>query len=271
MQTMPLRSVATKTLHDYRRTMIFWGVGLFLTALMMMSVYPSVKRSSTQLSKYVANMPEAFKAMFGLEGMDYTSPQGYLNTELFSVMLPVAFAVFAIGAGSRALAGEEDAKTLDLLLSTPTRRRTVVVHKFAAMVADLLVLTAVLWLSLWVTGAVFNFSIGPGDLLAASLNCALVALSFGSVALLAGAWHGGRGLSMGIAAAALVAAFLLKSLGQIVDALNHVRWLSPFYWYDRSDALRHGLGWESVVVMLCVALILLGASVLSFERRDLHA
>lgn len=266
-----MRNVATKTLRDYNRAILFWSAGLVLSALMMMSVYPSVKKSAPQLADYVANMPDAFKAMFGLERMDYSSPAGYLNTELFSLLLPISFAVFAMGAGSRAIAGERDRGTLDLLLSTPISRGSVVLQKFIAMAADIAVLVVVLWLSLWLSGIAFSFDMGADRLLAGSINCGLLALFIGSVALAVGSWRGGRGLAIGVTSTVLVAGFLLRSLSEIVHALEPWRLISPFYWYGRSDVLRNGLNLGDAAVLLGASLVLLGVSVVAFDRRDLHA
>lgn len=266
-----LSSVGVKTVRDYNRSIAFWILGLFLTALMMMSVYPSVKESAPQLADYVKNMPDAFKAMFGLEGMDYTSPAGYLNTELFSMMLPIAFAAFAIGAGSRAIAGEEDRKTLDLLLSTPVSRGHVVVQKALAMLVDVAALSLALWASLWLTGLLFDFKMGPVRLLEASLNCGALGLVIGTVALATGAWKGGRGLAVGVAGTVLVAAFLLRSLAEVVDGLRPFRFLSPFYWYSRSDVLRNGLSPGDIGILLLASAVFILLAVAALDRRDLQA
>ncbi len=68
-------------------------------------------------------------------GTDFISPVGYLNSQLFFLMLPIILGIFAISLGSDALAGEEGRGTLDLLLSTPLSRRKAVLEKFATMLA----------------------------------------------------------------------------------------------------------------------------------------
>lgn len=266
-----MRSVLTKTLNDSRKPMAWWSLGLFLIALMMMSVYPTVKQSASELSSYVDNMPDAMKAMFGMEGMDYTSPAGYLNTELFSLVLPMCFAAFAIGAGSRAIAGEEDKRTLDLLLSTPTTRGKVLLHKVSAMFIDVAVLVVVLWLSLWLSGLAFSFDMAPSILLQGCINTGLLGLVFGGVALLWGSWRGGRGAAIGVTSALLVIAFLLNSLAEVVAAFEPLRGLSPFYWFSANDVLRNGLAPIDAGVLLATTLTLTWLSVLAFDRRDLHA
>ena len=67
--------------------------------------------------------------MRDLIGPDYTSPAGYLRAELFALLGPILYLVFAIGAGGRAVAGEEEVRSLDLLLSTPLTRTQIVRDK----------------------------------------------------------------------------------------------------------------------------------------------
>ena len=75
-------------------------------------------------------LPESLRTLIG---NDFTTPAGYLRSETFSTLGLILLLVFAIGAGSRAIAGEEEGHTLDLLLSTPVRRRHVLVDKWISM------------------------------------------------------------------------------------------------------------------------------------------
>ena len=50
----------------------------------------------------------------GAAAFDYTRPGGFLNTQLFSLILPLLIAIFAIGYGASTLAGEQQSGTLDL-------------------------------------------------------------------------------------------------------------------------------------------------------------
>ena len=112
----PLLKVSLAT---QRRSVIGWGIGLAAVAAMYAAFYPSITQSAGDLQAYLDKMPDAFRE---LVGEDYTSPAGYLRAELFSLLGPILFLVFAIGAGAKAIAGEEEARSLDLLLSTPLSR-----------------------------------------------------------------------------------------------------------------------------------------------------
>ena len=103
---------------------------------LMVSVYPTV-HANPALNRLVQQYPDALKAFIGFGGeVDYLSPAGYLGSELFSFMVPLLLLVAAIGAGARAIAGEEEAGTLELLLSCPVSRRRVVLEKLAALAIE---------------------------------------------------------------------------------------------------------------------------------------
>ena len=50
------------------------------------------------------------------------------------------FAFFAAGMGARAIAGEEEENTMDLLLATPISRSSIVIEKACAMLVCLVCL-----------------------------------------------------------------------------------------------------------------------------------
>ena len=111
---MLLRNTFLRTLRDSRRALFWWSLGLVGMAALMIAVYPAV-RDSPDLNKMVRDYPEALKAFIAFGGdLDYASGAGYLGSELFSFMVPLLLLVAAIGAGARAIAGEEERGTLDL-------------------------------------------------------------------------------------------------------------------------------------------------------------
>ncbi len=261
--------VFAKTLRDLRRAFAWWSVGLVGLVAMMIAVYPTV-RGDPALDKLVENYPDALKQLFGFGGeLDYSSPAGYLGMELFSFMVPLLLIVAAIAAGSNAIAGEEERGTLDLLLSTPTSRRRVVLEKFGALLAEACGLGLVLWASLVVGAHAVGMDIGAWRLGAATLGAVLLAVAFGAVALLVGSASGRRGRAIGLAAAAAVLAYLVNSLAPLVSSLDTARRASPFYYYSAGNPLRHGLDPVHASVLLAVALASVAAACVALERRDL--
>ena len=264
-----LRNAFLKTLRDARRAIAWWSLGLVAMTALMVAVYPSV-RDNPDLNKMVEDYPDAFKAVLGLgENVDYTSAVGYLNSELFSFMVPLLLLIAAIGAAARATAGEEERGTLELLLANPISRRRLVLDKLAALAAELVLLALVLWLALVVGVETIGMDVSVAHLAAAAAAAALFAFLYGAIALLLGAVTGRHAVATGIAAAGAVAAYLLSSLAELVDALRPLRVVSPFYHYAAGDYLRTGIAVDHTVCLLLLVAATCVAAVIAFERRDL--
>jgi len=263
-----LRSVFAKTLRDARRGVLWWSLGLAGLAAMMVAVYPSV-RDNPSLDKLLESYPEALRGVIGFGGeLDYSSGAGYLGIELFSFMVPLLLIVVTVAAGAGAVAGEEERGTLDLLLSTPVSRRRLVVEKLGALVVEVVVLGAVLWLALVVGSNAGDLGVSAAHLGAATAGAVLLALGFGTIALLVGAASGRRSRAIAVAAAGAVAAYLVDSLASLSSVLEALQPASPFYHYSASDPLRHGLQAEHAAFLVAVVVAAAVLAVVAVERRD---
>ncbi len=263
-----MSALLRKTVRDQQRGVLAWAIGFAGVAAMYSAFYPSVLRSAGALQRYLANLPEAFR---NLIGTDFTTPAGYLRTETFSILAPVLLLVFAIGSGSRAIAGEEEARTLDLLLSTPVRRRDVLFDKWVAMAAAAMCLTAVLGLTIVVVGPTFKLRIAIVDVASACLILYLLGMAFGTVALALGCFTGRRGLANGVTGAAATITYVVNALAPSVKVLSHLRPLSPFRWYLEPDPLVVGITAANIAVLAGIAIVAYVAAWVSFGRRDLRA
>lgn len=264
-----LRSVFLKTVRDQRRALVWWSLGLVATVALLFGMYPTIRDSASQLTQYIQNMPAALRSIFG--GEDYATPTGYLRSELFSFMLPLVFLIFTVGAGSRAIAGEEEEGTLDVLLASPIPRSRVLLEKVAAMVTTTLVLAIVLVVSLVVGVTVSDMGIPVGHLVAQVASMTLLALALGSLSLAIGCLTGSRAVANGVTGAVAVATYLVDALAASVKALEPYQWLSPFHYYAAHDPIAHGLSAVHASALAAVAVVLIGVALIAFERRDLAA
>ncbi len=262
-----LSNIFLKTLRDQRVSFTWWSLGVVALCVFLVAYYPSVTRTPS-LSEFFEEAPEWIKAFVGESIEDYTSPAGYLNGELFYMMAPLIFLIFAIARGSAAIAGEEHDGTLDLLLANPLPRWQVVLEKAASLAVSTVALGAVLWLSLIVAAPAVNMDISHARLAAAILSCVLLGLVFGAFALALGCATGKRGTAIGVATALAFATFFLNSLAHVVGGLKGWNRLSPFYYYIEAEPLKYGLNGLHALVLFSVALLLVGLSSVFFARRD---
>jgi ABC-2 type transport system permease protein len=175
-----------------------------------------------------------------------------------------------VAQGSGAIAGEERTGTLEILLSEPIPRGQLILEKFAALVAATVILAVVLWTVLTVGSLAVNMEISPLRLAEMTISVTLLGLTFGALAFAIGGAIGGRGRSIGVAAAAVAASYVLNTLSIIVDFMELTRWLSPFYYYNGATPLVNGLNPFHALTLLAVMLALAATAYFGFQRRDLR-
>jgi ABC-2 type transport system permease protein len=257
--------ICFRNLRDKRRALIGWCIGLAVLTLFTMAFWPTIK-GTPQYDRLLRRLPDTLKAFVGNQPL--TTPQGYLQTELFLYLVPLLFMIYAIGRGADAIAGEEERKTMDLLLSTPVSRRRVVLEKYTATVLGMGLLALVLVVTLYVTAALFNMNIGLAELVAATIGAALLSLTFAALALAVSSSAAKRGLAIATASALATAAFFLNSLAPLADSLKAFQKFSPFYWYLGHSPLTNGFDFKGLALLVAVAAVMVAIAVARFERRD---
>ncbi len=263
-----LTSVFLKTLRDRRRGLLYWGIGLALQATLMVAFFPTI-RDMPSIAEYMEMLPAELMALFGGDFGDYTTPEGFLNGELFGFMYPLMLLIFTIGFASGTIAGEEEQGTLDLLLSHPVRRWRLVAEKFAALVVSLLGIVSFFWLALLVAGTVIDMGLNPLRLAAVCFSGTLLAAMFGALALAVGCARGKKALAMGMAGAIGFVSYMLNGLAPLVDWLEPVQKFSPFYYYNSTDPFSNGLDFVHAALLFGLTLVFLVVALVTFQRRDL--
>jgi len=262
-------SIFVKAVRDRRRMLLWWALGMLGTAFMLASFYPTIRATGDDLNTYIENLPEAIRALVLAGGGDFTSGPGYLNSELFSFMLPVLVLIFSVGVGAGVLAGEEREGRLELVVASPVSRRRVVLQKLAAVLAGMVALGVVLWAALAAGVEIWEIPVEHANVAAAVLMGVLLGWVFGALALAVGAATGRRGMAIGVPAAFGVATFFVNGLAPLSSVLEAWRPLTPFYYYNALEPIRNGLDPAHTLVLVALTAILGIAAVLSFERRDL--
>ena len=257
-------TVFTKTLRDQARGLLGWGTGVAATVGLMVAIWPSF--SDVDYSALLDQYPDAMKEVFNIADMG--TPEGFLNAELFSLVLPAMFIVFATGRASRLIAGEEEDGTLEILVSMPLPRWRILIEKAAALVVSVAALALVLAVSTWVSTSIAGMDVALAHAANASLAMFLLGAEFALLALALSASTGRRSLTVGLSSTLAGAAYLLYLLGQLVPAFAPYLELSPFY-----QAISVGpLGPQLpllVLAMPAVGLFAIAVSVPVFGRRDL--
>jgi ABC-2 type transport system permease protein len=177
-----------------------------------------------------------------------------------------------IAGGARAVAGDEEAGTLDLVLAHPVSRRGLALRRLGAALTGMAVLAVVLFALMVALRAPFELeAVSISGLLAINIQLALFGATFGALAFAVGAATGRRAAALGVSAGTAVLAYLANSVFPQVAALEWTRTLSPFHWYLGGDPLTDGLQWPGTLALTGTTLVLATAGTYLFTRRDLTA
>jgi ABC-2 type transport system permease protein len=247
-----------------RRTLLLWSLALTGVTVMYVGLYPSF--AGADLTSFTEALPPELNEAFGYDKIG--TPAGYLSSTLYGLLGPALLLVFAIGAGARLIAGQEEDGTLELELTAPVSRLRVLGERLVALIVDIVILVNV---TAGVTAflvVVLDIDIALGNVVAVSLGLLLLVLGFGTLALAVGAATGRRGVAVGAAAAVAVLAFAFDALGPSLDA-DWMTAVSPFSWYLAADPLAAGFDVEGLALLAVVPLVTSGAAFMWFRRRDL--
>lgn len=259
-------TVFAKSLADHRRSLTAWALGSAVAGMMYASFYPQMRGDAAEA---LSNFPSAMREAFHMN--DMTSAAGYLNSSVFGLILPLIAMFYGITTGARTIAGDEESGQLDQILAHPLTRVRLVQERFASLTAGAFGIAALVWLAmLAVRSSAELTSITPAEFAAQCLNLALLATTFGALALGLGAAIGRRGLVLGVSAALGVLSYALHTFGEQVG-LARAAALSPFAFYIDDQPLKHGFQWGDAGALAATSLALVAVGALLLNRRDLRS
>jgi ABC-2 type transport system permease protein len=263
-----LRSVFGKVVHDQWRIVLGWAAFAAIWPAMYVALYPSIGALG-EMQKMLEQMPPGLREFFASSSLNLSTPEGFLNMELFTFVAPLLVLAYTVVVGGGATAGEEERGTMDLLLANPVPRWRIVVEKSAAFAIG----TIVIGVGMWLGAAAGAVAVGVdldmwlvGQAIASSV---LLGYALGGLALALGAITGRRWLAAGVSLMVVITGFFLNGLGALVDWLAPWRPISPFYHYIANDPLSNGLDPGHALVLVAWAVIGGAIAVVAFERRDL--
>lgn len=255
------------SLRKMKGTIIGWSIGLGLYGLLMAWFYPYILDSGMDLAEIYGSFPPEMLAFFpSIENI--TSPVGYLDTYFLSY-IPMILGIFAAGACANLISKDEEAGTLDLLLSYPVSRAKMFWGRFMGFIAGLIIVLLVSYLS-WVIAPPFSdlgFTLMEFFTMFVPLF-ALLAL-VGGFALLLSMLLPSKRMASGLTSALLIANFLLVGLSNINENLQPLYDVTPFAFFQGAGAI-DGIDWNWFAGLLAVGLGFALLSWLLFQRRDIR-
>lgn len=260
-------AVFRKHLKDNRRGFLGWALAITAIAAMYSSMWPVMGRNSG-LATAIDSFPTAMREAFHLE--DYGTAAGYFGSTVFGLLVPILLAVFAVAAGTKAIAGDEEAGTLDLVLAHPVRRVRLATSRWLAVLAAVVLVGAVLLaVELAIRVPARFAAISVANLAAMTFQLVLFGCCFASIAFGIGACTGRRVYATVGGAYVTVMAYLCDSFLPQINGLHWIQYVSPFSWYLGGDPLTNGIQWTHCALLAGLSVCCAVVGIWGFHRRDL--
>ncbi len=258
---MTLANVFSKTIRDRWMGWAITAVSLTLFLLFGMSVYREI-----DLTIYTS-LPEAFRSLVGIG--DDIDVGGLAINVVFGTWGGLVVAAIALVMGASAIAGEERDGTMGILLSNPKSRTFVLLSKAGSLLMLVAVATVAVWATVHPIAAVLGVEIAGLDVEALSLHLFVNALFYGMLATAIGAMTGNRGMATGVTTAIMAVSFFAVGFLPLVEGGDGLLKFLPWYYFDGSDPATNGVAWGHIALLVSASVILLVASIIGFNRRDL--
>jgi len=257
-----------KTASEHQGLLIITAYLMFFVMGVLMG--PLYGLMDQTLLSFADQIPKELYAFVGAGGGDMSTAAGFYEVETFGLMAPIAVMVVTVVIGARALAGEEQNRTMGLLLANPIKRSRVLLEKAWAMVLYAVAVGLFTFAGVWLGSLIGGLGIEVGNIAATSFLATLVGLVFGALALALSAATGRvRVAVFGSVGVALVF-HLVNSFASLNDTLAGWARVSPFSYYLNTHPLENGMDWGNGAILAGLTVVLVGLSVVLFQRRDLR-
>lgn len=265
---MWFKNIYLKTLRDFRVAILGWGVGMGLLMYTILSTFPSLVETP-QARASLVTLANSFSWL--AEPLAVDTPGGFAIFKVGFLILLIT--LWPILVCSRMLRGEEERGSLDTLLATPHSRGQVALEKLAAVWTALLAMGLLIGLITFAGGKHVSASFGLGDALLFGLNISLICAVFGSLALLLSQFTRERGTATGVTGGLLLVFIVLDMVHRVIPNSEWLSRLSPIYYYNLNKTLVPGysLNIGAMLVLLVLSVLLSGAGIWLFVRRDIGA
>ncbi|HKJ56316.1 MAG TPA: ABC transporter permease subunit [Nitriliruptoraceae bacterium] len=216
----------------------------------------------------VDQFPDALMAMVGQA--DMATAAGWLQGETYSIVMPIAFLTVLVSVGAKAVAGEEEQRTMGLLLANPVPRRQVVLAKAGVLVLYAVVLGVIAFAGVAIGVVVGGLDVAIANVAATTALVTLLGVVFGAIALAVGAATGRTRWATMVSTGVALVSYFAWSFLPLSPTLGDWANLSPFDWYLGSDPLNNGMDWTDAGLLAALAALLVAMSIPLFDRRDLR-
>ncbi len=240
--------------------------GVFgLLAAMYYSIFPGFSEDAEELA-------EAFPEwMFNFFGMDALHTiEGFIAAEIYSFFWVVLLGVYFAYIGAGMIVGDIEKRRMDLLLSNPVSRESVLLQKVASLWVPLVVLNVGVATIVYTGSVIIDETLNPVALAMVHLLSVPYLLVCAGIGLVLSVVVDYVRTARATALSLVVVLWLVEGVSNMDPDFEWVGYLTPQQYFDETAILVHEeYALVDAGILLVTFAVLVGVSLVLFIRRDI--
>ena len=258
-------TVFLQELRRNRLALLIWSGAIAVMLVITVVIFPEMKPQMSEMEDMLANMGSLSDA-FGMSNMSFARFTDYFATECGNV-LGLGGAIFAAILGVGMLGKEEREHTAEFLYTHPLSRTRIVLEKLLALVAQVVILNAVVAGASMIATAAIGEEVDWGVMVLMFVAYLLLELEIAFLCFCVSAFlKNGMGAGLGIA----IGLYFLNILANLTEDAKPLKYLTPFAFAEGSYIIEnHALKAEYLAVGAGLSVIAVAAAFLRYHKKDL--
>ncbi|MEX0621882.1 MAG: ABC transporter permease subunit [Candidatus Woykebacteria bacterium] len=238
---------------------------------MYVAFYPSLAKESEILKKSFEALPKEFFQAFDIEiGTYFSSLEGFLSGEYFSIIWPIVLIILTIAYASTSIAGEVEKGTIELLLAQPISRLKIFLAKYFSGIVIIAAFVLLSNFSAVPFAALHNVDYQLQNYLTMSIIGFLFGFAIFGICTLLSSLSSTKGRPAAITGGVLIIMYALNIFSAFQESIDNLKFASFFHYYDFKEAIvNNSIDITNVSLFLAVGIITTVAATVVFIKRDI--
>lgn len=258
-----------RELRAYRKSLIFWCLGMVFLVVSGMGKYSSYSGSSQSLKELMSSIPKSIQALMGMGDFDVTTLGGFFGMLYLYILIMIT--IHAVTLGANIISKEERDKTAEFLMVKPVSRTKILTAKLLAAVLNITILNVVTFLfSIFITGKYSKGENINGEIFLMLVGTFFLQLLFLSVGSGIAAIGKNPKTSGTLATAILLVTFIISAVVDLNSNLWVLKYVTPFKYFDAGYIINNAsLNPLFVIISLFVVVLMIVSTYSFYKKRDL--
>ncbi|MXV63605.1 ABC transporter permease subunit [Natronorubrum sp. JWXQ-INN-674] len=247
-----------------RGSVVLIAVFAVLSALYF-SMFPGIQE---EMDVFEDAFPEYMFDMFGIEQLH--TIEGFIAAEIYSFFWSLLLAIYFAYVGAGLIASDVQDRKMDLTLSNPVSRESVVLQKVAALWVPVVALNVGVPIIVYVGALVIGESFNPVALAMVHLLSIPYLLVCAGIGLVLSVVVDHVRRARATALTLVFVLWLVDSVSRVDPDYEWIGTLTPSRYYEETDILVHEeYAFLDAGLLLAVFLVLIVVATVVFTRRDI--